>query len=394
LNNHHHNLRAQRKSALVAMVSTHVAGLFFLPLMPLLLGAIASGFDATPMQLGTMATIQLSCTALGAALLSRFAALYNCRTLVLVAILTELLVNVACTLVDSTLAITLLRAVSGLSQGILLASAAATAAASTNTERIYATYNVVLAVFAVLGLLIGAKLIHQYGHIGGFSLFAAIDLLAIIFIIKGFPNFFIQTAQNERKHNQSHNSPVNLRPLLSLTLFGAALAGTQTFVERLGVEHGGSVELIGQYLAAGWCLAIFIPFLVIPLIRKWGGVTPLVVAYFFVASVALALSLTTSLPFYLIAAALFTPAAVFIEPFQFGILGAFDRSGRLAALGPAAISVGSGVGPVIAGSFIGVYGLKSIGFLACFFFLASIFVLFPLAVKAYKKKDADNCFSD
>ncbi len=212
--------------------------------------------------------------------------------------------------------------------------------------------------------------------------------------MKGFPNFFIHTTQNEHEQSKTPSSPVNLRPLLSLTLFGAALAGTQTFVERIGVEHGGAVEVIGQYLAAGWCLAIFSPFLVVPLIRRWGGVVPLVGAYVFVAAVALALSLTTSLHFYLIVAALFTPSAVFIEPLQFGILGAIDRSGRLAALGPAAISVGSGAGPVIAGYFVGSYGLESIGLLAFFFFLASIFVLFPLAVQTYKKKRADNCFSD
>lgn len=379
----YHNFHAQSKFTLIAMVSTHVAGLFFLPIMPLLLGAIASDFGATSTQLGTIATIQLSFTALGAALLSKLGSIYSCRTLVLLAVSTELLINITCTMVDSTVAITLLRAVSGLSQGVLLAAAAAIAAASQNTERIYATYNVLLAVFAVLGLLIVSRIIMQYGSAGGFLLFAAVDLLAFSFILKGFPNFFIRTVQNESK--QPHRTHVSFKPLLSLALFGAALAGTQTFIERLGSEHGGSVVVVGQYLAAGWCMAIFTPLLVVPLIRKWGGVLPLVGAYFFVALVSLALSLTTSLPLYLIAAALFTPSAVFIEPLQFGILGLSDRSGKLAALGPAAISVGSGVGPILAVGFVSVYGLKNIGFLACLLFLTSIFVLFPLAVKVYKK---------
>lgn len=367
------------------MVSTHVSGLFFLPIMPLLFGAIAADFNATAIQLGVIATIQLSCTAAGAALLSKIGSLYNCRILVFLAILTELLVNIACTLADSTLVLTLLRGVSGLSQGILLAAAAATAAASQNTERIYAIYNTLLAVFAVLGLLIASTLIQQYGHVGGFGLLAIIDLFALVFIYKGFPHFFISATRNIKECNHYSPSTINFRPLLALALFGAALAGTQTFVEQLGLEHGGSVIVIGQCLAAGWCMAIFTPFLVVPLIQKWGGILSLFTAYSFVICVALALSLTTSLSFYLIAAAMFTPTAVFIEPMQFGILGSSDRSGRLAALGPAAISIGSGISPLITGSLVDFYGLKSIGVIAAFLFLSSFVALFPLAKKTYSK---------
>jgi len=366
------------------MASCHVAGLFFLPLMPLLLGAIASDFNASPIQLGTLGAVQLSCTAIGAILLSKLATIVNGRTLVLIAILFELLVNIASAMADSMTTITLLRAISGLSQGALLASAAAVAALSTNTERTFSFYNSTLALFAVLGLLLGAQIIELYGHGGGFLIIAVIDLIALFFIYKQFPHFLIQKKSITREIEPTSKASIKFRPMFALVLFGAALSGTQTFIERIGVWHGGSIGTIGQSLAAGWSLAIVAPFLVIPLIRKFGGVTALTGAYIFFACVALALSLTTSLSFYLIAAALFTPTALFIESLQFGILGSIDNTGKLAALGPAAISIGSGFGPIIAGSVVGIYGLKSIGVLACLFFLISIFALFPLAVQTYK----------
>jgi predicted MFS family arabinose efflux permease len=366
------------------MISCHVAGVFFLPIMPLRIGVIASDFGANSIQIGTLGAVQLSWTAIGAILLSKIATKIDCRTLVLIAILFELLVNIASAMVDSITAITFLRALSGLSQGVLLASAAA-AAVSNNTERIYSLYNSFLALFAVLALLIGSEIIEQFGHSGGFLMMAVVDLFAFILIYIGFPRLIIKTLSVKSKLETVKKSPLNFRPLLALALFGAALSGTQTFIERVGVWHGGSTGEIGLFLAFGWCLAIVAPFLVVPCIRKFNGIKSLIGAYIFVSLVALALSLTTSLSFYLIAAALFVPTALFIESLQFGILGTIDNSGKLAALGPAAISIGAGVGPVLSGSIIGIYGLKSIGIIACILFLFSIFILFPLAVKTYTR---------
>jgi len=384
-NNHTFQYQNLNKKTLAAMISCHVAGLFFLPLMPLLFGAISNDFNVSPIQLGTIGTIQLSCTAVGAILLSKLASVFNCRTLVLFAIIVELIVNLATAMTDSISSVILLRAISGLSQGVLLASAAAVSAKSGNPERIYSLYNSMLAVFAVLALSFGVGIIEQYGHVGGFLIIAAIDLLALVIIFTGFPQFFIRAKLVKSTIQNSTSSSLIFRPMLALALFGAALSGTQTFIERLGVLHGGSIVGIGQSLSAGWCLSIVAPFFVVPLIRKFGGMKPLIGAYIFVALVAFVLSLTSSLSLYLIAAALFTPSALFIESLQFGILGSIDNSGKLSALGPAAISIGSGVGPILAGSFVAVYGLKSIGVLACIFFLVSIFVLFSLAVKTYKK---------
>jgi predicted MFS family arabinose efflux permease len=369
----------------MAMISCHVAGLFFLPIMPLLIGVIASDFGANSIQIGTLGAVQLSWTAIGAILLSKLVTRVNCRTLVLIAIVLALLVSIASAMADSITTITFLSGISGLTQGVLLASAAATSAVSKNTERVYSFYNSVLAVFAVLGLLVGSKVIEQYGHTGGFLIIALVDFFAFILIYIGFPKFLIQTSSVKRKLEVNKKSPLNYRPMFALVLFGAALSGTQTFIERVGAWHGGSIEEIGQSLAFGWCLAIFSPFLVVPCIRKFNGVKSLTGAYVFVSFVALALSLTTSLSFYLIAAALFIPTALFIESLQFGILGTIDNSGKLAALGPAAISLGSGVGPIFSGSIIGIYGLKSIGIIACIIFLVSSFVLFPLAVKTYSQ---------
>jgi predicted MFS family arabinose efflux permease len=206
-----------------------------------------------------------------------------------------------------------------------------------------------------------------------------------VLIIAHFPHFFIRAQSILKNMKVTQGYGVLLRPLFALALFGAALSGMQTFIERLGDWHGGTTVDIGHALAFGWCLAIFSPFLVVPFIHKYGGVKALLGSYLLVAIIALSLSLDLSLSYYLLVAAIFTPAALFIESLQFGILGSMDNTGKLAALGPAAISLGSGVGPFIAGGLVGTFGLQSIGVMACTCFVISIFVLFPLAVSTYKK---------
>lgn len=369
------------------MIACHVSGLFFLPLMPLLFGAIANNFGANSFQLGTLGTVQLSCSALGAFFLSKLAKTYNGRTLVIVAISIELLLNIASAMTESITSLFILRAMSGLCQGVLLASAAAIAAKNKNTEGIYSLYNSILAVCAVLALFQGASIIEQHGHFGGFLVIVVIDLIALLVIVAHFPDFDIRAKSTLKNLKITQGYGVLLRPMFALALFGAALSGMQTFIERLGDWHGGTTIDIGHALALGWCLAIFSPFLVVPFIKKFGGVKALLGSYLFVAMIALSLSLDLSLSYYLMVAAIFTPAALFIESLQFGILGNLDNTGKLAALGPAAISLGSGVGPFIAGGLVGVFGLQSIGFLACACFVISIFVLFPLAINTYKKND-------
>jgi predicted MFS family arabinose efflux permease len=146
------DLENPNKKTIIAMIACHVSGLFFLPLMPLLFGAIANDFGANSFQLGTLGTVQLSCTALGAFLLSKLAKKYNGRSLVIFAILTELIINIASAMTDTLATLFYLRAMSGLCQGILLASAAAIAAKNKNTEGMYSLYNSLLAFSAVLAL--------------------------------------------------------------------------------------------------------------------------------------------------------------------------------------------------------------------------------------------------
>lgn len=374
------------RAALLAMVSCHVAGLFFLPMMPLVMGTLTSDFAAQALSLGSIASAQLTTTALGAFTFTVIGTRVTCRHIVVTAITCELLLNVATMATSSFTEFLALRALSGFSQGHLLAAAGACAALSKKTEKNFALYNATLAVFAVAFLFVGSLVAPLYGHAGVFTLFVVVNVLALCFIYVGFPHFILRTNSASFCEDRVGIPKEGVQALIALIFFGVALSGTQTFIERLGFWHGASLEVVATSLGWGWCIAIVTPFILIWLMRRCkDNLVLLLPAYTLIAGLAIILSLAQTTIVYLIAVALFTPFIMFIEPLQFGVLGQLDDTGRLAALGPAAISIGSGLGPLIFSVLVNNFGLLSVGITAGSLLSISLLFLYPVCSTANSK---------
>jgi predicted MFS family arabinose efflux permease len=370
------------------MVSCHLAGLMFLPMTPLIMGSLATDFQATPTWLGTVASVQLVGTAVGAFLFSGLASHINARKLVIGAIGCELIVNLASAQADSLVELTLLRGMSGLAQGILLAAASATAVLAKKTSKIFVFYNVALAVLAVISIFIGSYIIPLFRFGAGFLLFFALDFGALLLILNGFPHFILPPRLRSGNYPSSPLSGVKIKAFLALAFFGVAIAGTQTFIERIGSWRGVEFETVAIFLALGWCLAVATPLLLVPLFKtKENYLVPLLVGYTSIVIVALTLSLVQPVSIYLLAAAIFIPLVMFLEPIQFGILGRLDETGRLAGLGPAAISIGAGVGPFLTSLSVKFFGLVSVGICASLMICVSLVFIYPLLIKANNNSD-------
>ncbi len=365
------------RAVLPAMILCHVSGLIFLPLMPVLFETLAQAYFLSPLQLGAIGSVQLGCTAIGAFLLTRLGAGISCRALVVVAITVELLVNSACVFLESIEIISVLRGVAGLAEGVLLAGASAGAVIKGRTAQYFVYYNIGLALFAVASLVGGAGVVQQFGYSAGFALIAVVNFTSLLLIYAGFPGFKLKQTSDDEISNIVDTHQLT-KAFLALVFFGVALAGTQAFIGRFSESHGISVEAISFSLGVGWSIAILTPLLVMPLINRAGVVIPLIVGYLILFFIVVALSLLELPAMFLIVAALFTPTALFIQPLQFGVLGAIDPGGRLAALGPAAISVGSATGPVLVGVAVGFWGLGSVGIVAAGMLILSIVSLYPL----------------
>lgn len=366
--------------AIVALIACHVAGLIFLPAMPMVMGAFVNDFAASSEWLGRIASLQLMATACGAFCFSVLGRRSNCRLLVILALACEILINIATINAGGVVSLLILRGFSGFFQGTLLAAAGAGATLSKCTEKTFALYNIALAVFAVVVLICGATVVPQYGNAGVFGIIICVDMLALGVVIRQFPTFRLIRKEDNSPPLGIRAIPGAFRVLLALGLFGIGLSGTQTFMERLGFYHGTTLDVMAIALALGWCLAVFSPFILLwnrHTQRRISGV--LLVSYAGIAILALMLSYAPISYVYLMAMALFTPVIMFIEPLQFGVLGRLDGSGRLAALGPAAISIGCGAGPLVTSIMVSRFSLLVVGLFACALFLLSFLLLFPVS---------------
>ncbi|MBU2979995.1 MFS transporter [Alteromonas sp. C1M14] len=378
--------QAQRSSAgftpkaIAALIACHVAGLVFLPAMPLVMGAFVSDFAANSHWLGRIASLQLLTTACGALCFSVMAGRFDCRKLVLFAISTEIILNIATANANGVVALLTLRGLSGFAQGTLLAAAGAGAALTTRTEKTFAWYNIALATFAVIVLICGATVVPRYGNAGVFGLIVCVDVLTLLVVLKQFPSFRLTSKHPTSFFKGVTTIPGALQVLFALGLFGVALSGTQTFMERLGFFHGSTLDVMALALACGWCIAVASPFLLLLYCsRARTSFWLLSAAYGTIALLALALSFAPTAAIFLVAMALFTPVIMFIEPLQFGVLGRLDDSGRLAALGPAAISVGCGAGPLLTSMVVNNFSLVGVGLFAGLLFLLSFILLYPIS---------------
>jgi predicted MFS family arabinose efflux permease len=55
---------------------------------------------------------------------------------------------------------------------------------------------------------------------------------------------------------------------------------------------------------------------------------------------------------------------IFSHIFMFGFISRIDRSGRMAALTPSMLMVGTAIGPFLAGTVVGAYGYHALGLTA------------------------------
>lgn len=249
--------------AIVALIACHVAGLIFLPAMPMVMGAFVNDFAASSEWLGRIASLQLMATACGAFCFSVLGRRSNCRLLVILALACEILINIATINAGGVVSLLILRGFSGFFQGTLLAAAGAGATLSKCTEKTFALYNIALAVFAVVVLICGATVVPQYGNAGVFGIIICVDMLALGVVIRQFPTFRLIRKEDNSPPLGIRAIPGAFRVLLALGLFGIGLSGTQTFMERLGFYHGTTLDVMAIALALGWCLAVFSPFILL-----------------------------------------------------------------------------------------------------------------------------------
>ena len=273
-----------------------------------------------------------------------------------------------------------LRFLTGLGLGLIVASAMNAAARSAHPQKNFACMEFSLAALGFVFYLIAGRARVRFGAAG---VFCTLSVLLLVFssALYWLPNVLGPTGPEDKVAPNSSRRPMVL--LLAMLALWTATNGLWAYLERIGGSNGVNTEDVSRALAIGSLASMIGPATAAALGVRVGLATPILISS--VAIVVSMITLTTTegaVPFSAATVGLMV-ALLFVSPYLNAGLAALDPTGRAAAAGPAAISTGSAIGPGVAGLALTVTGYFRLGSLAAALAAGACAVAFMVVRRAH-----------
>ncbi|MEM6913680.1 MAG: MFS transporter [Pseudomonadota bacterium] len=319
------------------------------------------GFSET--QVGRVAGADLGGLSVGAVVASLLIQRLNRRWLVVGAIATTVVANALCMIFVDYGAVLLLRLVAGFGSGIYTAIAVASLGATAHPAR---AYNIMLFIFA-FSQAFELQVLPQLSMNGIYFVFVAFNLAALPFLAWLPPRASVSGlgVEVEEVDDTGQRSSTNVAvPAYVPWLCLAAIAATYvnigaywTYIELASLASpAADADWVGRALVWASFLSI-VGCLVATLIsNRYGLARPLLVTLVTHAVIVGMLAFGINNTNVVVSLFMFNFLWIFIDVYQSATVANVDKSGRYAALMPAAVGFGQILGPNIAASILG-FGL-------------------------------------
>ncbi len=276
-----------------------------------------------------------------------------------------------------------LHLIAGLGAGSGLSCVYGTIGRSKNPHRLFAIVNVGVAIFGIVFFATAPHLLAVIGVNVIFVILGSLMAAAAIACALAFPPISADPKRAIIKGPIASPLIARIFAFSGVAFMTAGQAAMFSFVQQVGLAHGFSAANIGLLLAGSAILNLFAPILAGLLQHKLPA-TPVAVTGVFLHGVA-SLVICNMLGFgpYVIAAGSLVFLIIFSHIFMFGFISKMDRSGRMAALTPSMLMVGTAIGPFLAGSVVGAYGYPALGVTAAALAWSSAICYFMAGNKAH-----------
>jgi len=361
----------------IALSCAAYSGLFA---MPLWIGGLTDDLQTSSAVPGYMGSVQLTCSMLASLWVAARVELLNQRSIAGAAVALIFIANAACAALPGIELLFLARAVSGVGEGLLLASLNAAISRSTHPDRYFALSQTTIALFGIGLFLLGPAAMAEYGTAAVFAMIAAVALASAAGVI-ALPDQRDQAAIGVARVRWSEMS---ITALLALAVLFIGCQGAWAYMERFGAEHQLSIEQIGRFLVAGQLVGLLGP-LASNRFSQWQGRRAAIVVGLAISAAATLLASQPG-PIWAFAAgaASYQFGTLFIVTSYFGYLAAIDRSGKHVAAGPALINLGSALGPASMAIAASIAGYAAIGWLVVCVYLIAVVLLFSRRTEAVR----------
>ena len=344
---------------IAAVLGASAIGLSASNCMPLLLGAIVEAFSVRPWEAGLVGSVELGGVALAALLLAPWVRRVPRVRIALAGALVATGAQFLSALAESYAVLLWMRGLAGVAEGTALAAGMSAVATSPDPDRLYARVAVLggLGAGALLALLPLA--IAPWGYAGGYAALALIYLVAspLLLWLPDAP----ATAPGLRG---IAGRSAGYRILFGIGILAVGQGGLWAFAERIGSSLAIETNTIGRILGAAALFGLLGAATSAALGTRMGRARPLVVGLCALGIGTLGLAHASSASSYAGFALTWMLAFLFTLPYVMGSAAALDAGGRWVAAATGASTIGTALGPVLAGILATRFGYPALGWFA------------------------------
>ncbi len=365
-----------------AAILMGVVGLSAFLGMPVIVGALVEGYGLTEAQVGYHSAIGMCGGIVAAIMVSLLITRVNRRKLLLSGLLIGLISNALIVLTPDFNTLLMLAFTTGFGGGIVYSLGIALLAGTQHTGKNFSILLFAQGVFGGIELFFLPKIAAVFGTPGIFAALAMAFALMLPLVRFISVHYQIESETDEHGELSTSKSYAPWLALISIFFFYIAVGSFWTYVERLGVGTGLSMETVANSLTIGNMLALLGCLAAYWLSERVGQAKPLLLGLLALGITFAVLSQEISALIYLVGMFVFFLLWNFIDIFQLGTLSQIGHSGRHVALVPAFQSIGTAIGPAGSATLLaegwdlsGIMTLNSITTITAFLFFVVVFIM-------------------
>lgn len=350
-----------RRTTTLALALANAVGFSGTTALPLWLAALPKAGVLSPGLAGALGSGEVLAIALSTMAASAFGARLPVRTLAVCAALAALGGDLL-SLIPHPAALVLGRLIAGAGTGALLGVATSFAARREGAQKVLASMQLGLMVFATAFYLIMPRLI---GSAGALSIFAGLALAAAAAAGACLAWLPREAAAHA---GDAPRAPLRLIPgaaaaCLAIALIFVGQSAVWNFVVAIGQQQGLSMQTVGAVMAACAAVNIAGPLAGRLLGERLGLAGPMLVAFSLLALDALLITQVQGLAAFATGTVLLVLLPGFALPYAFAFL-ARKGDDRYAGAGPAFLMLGSAAGPALGAAILKQGSVPGLGLAA------------------------------
>jgi predicted MFS family arabinose efflux permease len=329
----------------VSLTLTALVGEYALLIMPFILVAMMQTARISEAAAGRLVTLELIFMAIGSALVSTsLRPGRSVRPILAAASLAIIAANVLCSLAHSPVPFAIGRALTGLGEGAVMATASAAVCATPNPHRLFSMIGTAVAVAASVALFAAPVLTQHAGPASLFWMLAVVPLLLLPCLPRiPIPQDTTTTVPGMRLQGRLASAAL----LVGFFLLWCGASGLWVYAERIGAEQNLAPTAVGMWLAVGQLAGI--PG---PIAAAWAGprlgLRPALAAGCLGMAVAAVLFIFGGRGWtYGLGGCLASFWIMFVVPCFRSQMAAIDPSGRAVAASAGFYTVGFGAAPLV-----------------------------------------------